>query len=198
MTPAAINWFACGSRSGSASASAWRSPRCAAGAAVTEFDRAARRVMVRSGGYLSDAMRGVATHYGITQRVYMMWRNEHHLGWKNLVYLTPDEAKAIYRERFWDAAQCDDLPEAVREIHFDTAVAHHVRRAMLLLHEAAQLDPKGELFSPALEHIRAMAPPYLRARYLCARYRFCGEIMRRDRSQLEHVAGWMSRLEDFA
>lgn len=164
---------------------------------MTEFDRAARRVMTRSGGYLSDALRGAATHYGITQRTYTMWRSDHKLGWKNLVYMTPDDAKAIYREKFWDEALCDELPTEVRELHFDTAVCHHVRRAIILLHEAAQLEPKDYISPAALAQIGAMAPTYLRARYLVARYRFYAQIVARDPGEASHLPGWMAHMQEF-
>lgn len=165
---------------------------------MSEFDDAVARVLKREGGYVNHAHdRGAATNYGITQRVYTMWRNDYGLGYMDVRNISRSEAKAIYLERYWRPACCDALPPAVRDIHFDAAVNHGVKRAALLLQEAAQVDQDGHIGPQTIGACEAMAPTFLRARYIAARYRFYGEIVNRDRSQLVFIVGWLNRMAEF-
>jgi lysozyme family protein len=104
---------------------------------------------------------------------------------------------AIYRANYWDAARCDELPEAVREIHFDAAVNSGVTRANKLLQAAAGVDEDGVIGNRTLAAVAEMDGRLLKARYLAARYRFYGSIIQRDRSQLVFIAGWMARMAEF-
>lgn len=166
---------------------------------MSEFDRAVNRVLKREGGYVNHPHdRGAATNYGITQRAYTMWRNDHGLGYMDVKHITHSEVRAIYLDRYWRPSCCDELPEAVREIHFDSAVNHGVRRAALLLQEAAQVDQDGHIGPQTLSACAAMAPAFLRARYMVARYRFYTEIVDRDRSQVAFIVGWLNRMKEFA
>lgn len=156
-------------------------------------------VLRREGGYVNHpADRGGATNHGITQRTLTMWRNARGLGFQDVRSLTRAEAAAIYRDNYWTPARCDDLPEAVRDIHFDAAVNHGVNRAARLLQEAAQVEQDGHIGPITLGNAASMAPAFLRARYVAARYRFYGQIISRDRSQLAFIVGWMRRMEEFA
>lgn len=164
-----------------------------------DFETLAARVLKREGGYVNHAAdRGAATNLGITQRTYTIWRNARGLGYLDVRNLTRAEAMAIYRDNYWTPARCDDLPEGIRDIHFDAAVNHGVRRAALLLQEAAQVEQDGHIGPQTLGNAASMAAPFLRARYLAARYRFYGEIVDRDRSQLAFIVGWLNRLREFA
>lgn len=163
------------------------------------FDECVNKVLKREGGYSDHkADRGAATNMGITQRVYTMWRNLRGLGYMDVRGLTHSEARLIYLENYWIPARCDDLPLGIRDIHFDAAVNHGVRRAALLLQEAAQVDQDGYIGPQTIGAAQAMVTGYLRARYIAARYRFYGEIINRDRSQLAFIVGWMNRMQEFA
>lgn len=156
-------------------------------------------VIGREAGYVNHPLdRGAATKYGITQRVYTMWRAAHKLGYKDVQELTKDEARAIYREYYWEPARCDILPEEIRAIHFDASVNHGVRRAIMLLQRACMVEEDGVLGKQTLAAVAAISAPLLVARYVSARYRFYGEIIRRDRTQLAFIAGWMGRMEEFS
>jgi lysozyme family protein len=162
------------------------------------FDTLIAGVLKREGGYVNHpADRGAATNMGITQRTYTTWRNEVGIGYLDVRELTRAEAAAIYREHYWHPARCEELPEAVQDIHFDAAVNHGVRRAALLLQEAAQVEQDGHIGKITIGACHAMAPAFLRARYIAARYRFYGQIVNRDRSQLVFVVGWLNRMAEF-
>lgn len=161
-------------------------------------DKAISDVLRREGGYVNHGSdRGGATNHGITQRTLTMWRAARGLGFQDVRALTKADAAAIYRDNYWTPARCDDLPDEVRDVHFDAAVNHGVRRAALLLQEAAQIEQDGDIGPVTLGAVAAMNPAFLRARYIAARYRFYGQIINRDRSQLAFIAGWLNRMAEF-
>lgn len=156
-------------------------------------------VLRREGGYVNHpADRGGATNRGITQRTYSTWRSRHGLGYRDVKEMPDDDARDIYREEYWDAAKCAQLPAAVREIHFDAAVNHGVSRAARLLQEALRIKADGVIGPVTLTEAHKMNPDTLAALYAVARYRFYGSIVNRDRSQLVFMAGWMRRMEEFS
>lgn len=162
------------------------------------FEQAFERVLKREGGYIDHpADRGAATNLGVTQRTYTMWRSRRGLGYQDVRLLGRGEARLIYRDNYWEPARCPLLPAAVQELHFDAAVNHGTRRAAVLLQEAVRVDADGVIGPQTLAACQDMPPDLLRARYLCARYRFYGQIVARDRSQLAFIAGWMNRMAEF-
>lgn len=161
------------------------------------FDARVADVLRREGGYVNHpADRGNATNYGITQRTYTMWRNDNGLGYMDVRNITKDEAKAIYKANYWDAAKCGELPEEIQAIHFDTAVNSGVSRAAKMLQEAAKVKQDGAIGPVTLAAAR-IDPELLKQRYIVARYRFYGEIVNRDRSQLAFIVGWLNRMKEF-
>lgn len=163
------------------------------------FDGLVERVLEREGGYTNHKNdRGGATKYGITQLVYTSWLASHGKQSMDVRDLTREEAKAIYLELYWNPARTEDLPPAVRDIHFDAAVNHGVGRAAKLLQEAALVRQDGEIGQFTMAAVHRMHPELLRARYVSARYKFYGQIINSDRSQLAFIAGWMNRMREFA
>ncbi len=163
-----------------------------------EFDDLVKPLLKREGGYVNHPSdRGGATNHGVTQRVYSMWLNERGMGRKDVRDMPLSDATAIYREHYWLPAMCEILPAEIRDIHFDAAVNHGVNRAAKLLQEAVGVEQDGIIGRDTLAAVAAIGIGLLRARYIAARYRFYGQIIRRDRSQIAFIVGWMSRMEDF-
>lgn len=162
------------------------------------FDQCLAPVLKREGGYSNHAAdRGGATNMGVTQRTYSAWRTDQGLGHMDVRGLTHSEARQIYRDNYWTPARCEDLPDAIRHIHFDTAVNSGVARAAKLLQESARVEQDGQIGPQTLHAALAMPPDLLHARYLVARYAFFGSIVERDRSQLAFIVGWLSRMKEF-
>jgi lysozyme family protein len=163
------------------------------------FDDLINPLLDREGGFVSHkADRGAATNLGITQRTYTIWRNDHGGTYKDVRDITKAEAKAIYRANYWDAARCDDVPEAVRDIHFDGAVNYGVSRANKLLQAAAGVTQDGVIGNKTLAAMAEMDGRLLRARLLNERYKFYAAIVKRDRSQIAFIVGWLNRLAEFS
>ena len=163
------------------------------------FEDAIGPLLLREGGYVNHRDdRGGETKYGITQAVYHRWNAAHKQPLKSVAELQPDEAKTIYKALYWTTSRCEQLPDAVREIHFDSAVNHGVRRAAQLLQSAVKVEQDGIIGPMTLKAVHDMGGELVKARYIAARYRFFGSIVQRDRSQLVFMAGWMARMEHFS
>lgn len=166
---------------------------------MKEFNELIGALLKREGGYVDHpADRGGPTNRGITQSTYTEWRTSMKRDTRSVRLLTEDEAQQIYFRNYWSAARCMHVPAEVRELHFDAAVNHGVARAAKLLQTAAHVNQDGVIGPATLAAIAAMPPALLRARYIAARYKFYGDIITRDRSQLAFMAGWMARMAEFA
>jgi len=129
------------------------------------FSTAVERLLGREGGYSNDAVdRGGATNFGISSRSYPDL---------DVSKLTRDQAAQIYKRDYWDAIEADKLPEATREIAFDSAVNHGVGRTRQLLAETGG-DPE---------------------RLIAARRKLYNDIVAKDPSQQKFHRGWMNRLD---
>lgn len=163
---------------------------------MSTFDELIGDVLRREGGYVNHKFdRGGATNYGITQRVYSDWSGT---AGRDIRNMEKTEAVKIYFDLYWKPAKCEQLPAAIRGIHFDSAVNHGVGRAAKLLQTAAAVDVDGVIGKNTLAAVHATHPELLKFRYVAERYKFYGDIIQRDRSQLAFMAGWMARMEHFS
>jgi len=162
------------------------------------FDDVIGALLKREGGYVDHPHdHGGATNFGITQGVFTEWLARQGRPWRSVKNMSEDDASRIYFMQYWLPAKCTDLPPGIRSIHFDSAVNHGVARAARLLQEAAGAEPDGVIGSKTMASIALMSPELLKSRYVSMRYRFYGRIIKRDRSQLDFIVGWLSRMEEF-
>jgi hypothetical protein len=91
------------------------------------FDSIANKVLKIEGGYVAnDAGKG-ETNLGINKTANPD---------VDIKGLTPEKAKAIYKERYWNAIGADSLPPEMRAVAFDAAVNHGPSKANKMLAEA--------------------------------------------------------------
>lgn len=101
------------------------------------FDRAVDLILSRriEGGYVNDPRDpGGETNFGIAKT--------HHPG-VDIKNLTRDQAIAIYKHEYWQAANCDDLPAPVAIALFDGAVNQGVKTAIRMLQRAVGTNADG-------------------------------------------------------
>lgn len=70
--------------------------------------------------------------------------------------VTIDQARDIYRTRYWSAAGCDSVPEALRFELFDFAVNSGPGKAARLLQRAVGAEEDGSIGPQTLMSIRNM------------------------------------------
>lgn len=103
----------------------------------TNYNYIIDQVLVSEGGYVdhpSDP--GGATNMGITHRTLAAWRNISpytKLPKSEIKNLGNVEAKAIYRQNYWNAVRGDDLPSGLDYAVFDFGVNSGPSRAIIAL-----------------------------------------------------------------
>jgi len=97
---------------------------------VMSFERAIDFTLKWEGGYSNDPTDpGGETKYGISKRAHPDL---------DITNLTLEDAKDIYRTEYWNASGCDNLPEPLDIVVFDTAVNMGVGRGKTLLINAKE------------------------------------------------------------
>lgn len=165
---------------------------------MSRFQDVIGPLLRREGGYVwHPADRGGPTNHGVTKRVYDAWLKAHGFTAKDVADMTRAEAEAIYHERYWMQARCEELKHEIRDLHFDAAVNHGVTTAARLLQFAAGVKRDGVIGPMTLQAVHDQPITILKPRHLVARYRLYGHIIQRDRTQTVFAAGWLARLEEF-
>ncbi|MDZ7789743.1 MAG: glycosyl hydrolase 108 family protein [Xanthomonadales bacterium] len=164
------------------------------------IDRFIDRLLVREGGYVDHpADRGGPTNYGITQGTLTDWRGEP-VGAAEVQDLTAEEARGIYRDRYWTGPGFDrlvDLPPLITEFLFDTGVHSGPRTAIRMLQRAAGVTDDGLLGPVTRAAVSRTTPRRLAARLITHRGVFLGELIGRDPTQEAFRDGWANRLAEF-
>jgi lysozyme family protein len=103
------------------------------------FEEALAHVLISEGGYSNHPSDpGGATRYGIT------YRTARAHGYKGSMRSLPlATAAKIYRDAYWDACRCDELPSPLRILVFDAAVNSGCSRSIRWLQEAMDVSQTG-------------------------------------------------------
>ncbi len=122
------------------------------------FDRCLAVVLRLEGGYADDPRdAGGPTNRGVTLAA-LGEALGHPASERELTALTPAEAGAIYRARYWDPSRCADLPVGLDLMMLDTAVNMGPGEAARLLQGALGLTADGALGPRTLKLARGADP----------------------------------------
>jgi lysozyme family protein len=114
---------------------------------------------------------GGATMYGVTEKVA---RANGYTG--HMRDFTLDQAKAIYRKQYWDACQCEAMPDAVRYPLFDAAVNSGPVQSIKWLQAAAGVKADGVIGPMTRQAVNVLDPYALKAAMLARRLRFMTDL----------------------
>ena len=155
-------------------------------------------ILKREGGFVDHpADKGGATNHGITQATLAQWRGKPATV-DDIRQLTANEAREIYREQYIVRPGFLGIEnEAVRALAIDCAVNHGVKRAVMLLQNAARVFPDGILGPKTREAVNRMTPSVVYKRLCAQRVRLYGEIITSKPSQAVFARGWCNRAAEF-
>lgn len=124
--------------------------------AETNYDDALSRLLLHEGGYTNHpADPGGPTNFGITIHDYRKYAKPNATA-ADVKAMTIEQAKAIYRERYWDAQRCSDLPAGVDYAVFDYGVNSGIGRGGKVLRRVLKLpDAHGMVDDPVIAAARA-------------------------------------------
>lgn len=104
---------------------------------VKQFEAVLPLVLAHEGGYVNNAADpGGPTNKGITQKVYDAYRTTKGLTIQSVKLITNDEVADIYKQRYWDLADCNALPKGLDYAVFDYSVNSGVGKAVKDLQRA--------------------------------------------------------------
>ena len=108
--------------------------------AASTYDEALRRLLAHEGGYTNHPSDpGGPTNYGITIVDYRKFVKPSATA-SDVRAMKLDEAKSIYRARYWAAQRCDDLPPGVDDSVFDYGVNSGIGRSGKVLRRVVGLS----------------------------------------------------------
>lgn len=140
----------------------------------TNFKKALALVLVHEGGKVDHPKDpGGRTNQGVIQRVYNDYRKSKGLKPRDVYTMTPAERDEIYRRRYWDVIDGDELPAGVDFVVFDGAVNSGPTQSVKWLQRAlghyyqGRID--GQLGMSTLEAVREHPDHDALVSAICAR-----------------------------
>ena len=148
------------------------------------FDKAIKIIFNIEGGYSNDKHdRGGETRFGISKRAHPT---------VDIKNLTECEAKAIYKEKYWDKVKADEMPNDIQLALFDSSVHQGVRRAIKILQRTVKVRADGIIGAKTLAAVKGYDPDRLLSHFLTERLL---QYLLDNPSQLERYGrGWFRRL----
>jgi lysozyme family protein len=152
------------------------------------FTIAFQKLLGHEGGY-SDHRDdpGGKTRYGVTEAV------AREVGYRgNMRELPLDLAQRIYKDRYWDAVQAENLPADIRYAVFDAAVNSGVAQAAKWLQRACGVKDDGVVGPLTIRAANALHPEGLKRKMLAQRLRFMATLP----NWPAFGRGWANRISD--
>jgi lysozyme family protein len=123
--------------------------------AAWTYDEVLRRLLAHEGGYTNHPSDpGGPTNFGITIYDYRKYVKPNATA-TDVRAMTVNEAKAIYRAKYWNAQRCDELPAGVDYSVFDYGVNRGIGRSGKVLRRVVGLADTTHVVSD--EVLRAVA-----------------------------------------
>jgi lysozyme family protein len=152
------------------------------------FATAFEKLLKHEGGFSDHpADPGGKTRYGITEAV------AREVGYRgNMSELPLDLAQRIYKERYWDAVQAENLPADLRYIVFDAAVNSGITQAAKWLQRACGAVDDGIIGPQTIRAANSLSTDGIKRKMLAQRLRFMATLA----NWPAFSRGWANRIAD--
>jgi lysozyme family protein len=158
------------------------------------FDAALKAVLAHEGGFSDDPRDpGGMTNLGVTKRSWESWTG-HPVDEKEMRSLTPEKVGPMYKQKYWDAVDADDLPAGLDYALFDFAINSGPGRAVKTLQTAIGVAPDGKLGPKTMQAIQQMDTADVIQRFTAEREAFYKSLPTFE----TFGEGWMRRTEEVA
>ena len=125
---------------------------------ASTYDAALARLLVHEGGYTNHpADPGGPTNFGITIYDFRKYVKSGATA-ADFRAMKVEDAKAIYRAKYWDAQRCDELPAGVDDSVFDYGVNSGIGRSKKVLQRVVGVKDDGVLGPTTMTAIAARDP----------------------------------------
>ncbi len=160
------------------------------------FERALGFVLEVEGGYVNNPSdSGGATNYGITQAVYNASRKGNRF--LDVKFITNDEVNRIYQNNYWSGCHCEQMPDELATVVFDTAVNTGCQRAIKILQACLDIDADGIFGAETLNVIGDISDlKDFISKYLDERSRYYQRICDLNPDKNKFLKGWLNRIQN--
>jgi lysozyme family protein len=154
------------------------------------FDKSLAAVLVHEGGFSNHSQDpGGMTNLGCTKAVW-----EEHCGHpvdeKAMRALTPADVGPLYKRKYWDKIEGDELPSGVDYVVFDAAINSGPGRAAKWLQACVGVEPDGGIGPKTLAAVQSFNPKQLIEDYTKRRLSFLMDLPTWD----TFGKGWTKRV----
>ena len=113
------------------------------------FNKSINLMLGLEGGKTNEGTdRGGRTNYGITQFTYNAWNKKHKLPKRDVFTITPDIAKQIYKEEFWNLIKGDQLPKNVANAILSMALTDGPQDSIKFVQKMLGINPVSGVMGP--------------------------------------------------
>ena len=150
------------------------------------FDEIIERVIEHEGGYVNDPDdAGGKTNWGISERFYPTL---------DILNLTKEQAKEIYKRDYWDKNRVEELPYHLRHIFFDMCVNQGRRTAVKILQRATNSKGKNLKVDGGMGPATLKAIEYIELERVRAyRIKYYADLVTSKPEQDKFYFGWFRR-----
>ena len=158
----------------------------------SNFDKAIVALLISEGGFVNNPKDpGGMTNLGVTKTVWEGWTG-HDATETTMRNLSTSDVTPLYRKKYWDAVQGDNLPAGLDYCVFDTAVNSGAGRSIKLLQRSIGVTEDGFLGPNSLAAILVSDVGSLIDKYCDARNEFLQSL-----STFETFGkGWTNRVSE--
>lgn len=162
------------------------------------FDKAMEFVFKWEGGLCEDKNdRGGITNYGVSLAFLKTVKPD--ATREDIINMTKDDAADLFYKNFWLPCHCDELPDRIAFVVFDTAVNTGVKQASKFLQRVIGVKDDGVIGKDTLAAVDEMFMDYemsedfMVAEYMKKRAQFYKDIVKKRPSQEVFLKGWLNR-----
>lgn len=142
----------------------------------------------RATGYVNDPVdAGGETKFGIAKNANPT---------VDIKTLTWAGAKEIYYKKYWLASACDKLEPRLSALHFDGAINHGVKRAIIFLQTAIGTTADGVIGPVSIALIAKKVELDIINGICDLRVQFYNQIVQKTPSQSRFLKGWLRRISE--
>lgn len=160
------------------------------------FEKALSFVLEAEGGFVNDPSdSGGATNKGITQAVFNAFRRGK--PFLSVRSITDEEVREIYLRNYWNLCKCDEMPDELATVVFDTAVNAGCKRAIKILQACLDVTADGIFgVESANAVINILDLKDFVNKYLSERSAFYQRLAETQPEKKKFLKGWLSRVEN--
>jgi lysozyme family protein len=156
------------------------------------FTAALASVLAYEGGFSDDPLDpGGMTNLGVTRAVWSEWLGRP-ASVKEMTELTASAVAPMYKRKYWDAVNGDELPDGIDHCVFDFAVNSGVGRAAKLLQSCLGVAVDGQIGPKTLAAAKAANAKKVIELYGLARLTFLKSLPHWP----VYKNGWSTRVAD--